>query len=273
MPDDVHPMLKPTAADHADKALRALTSGIDLVAPGFGSFVGELLSTVIPNTTSERIAEYLTRLGRRLTALEVRLDGLAERLGPEQIALFEDGARSAVRSTSSERIERLAAVVAYGMAADDREAERNREVLQILEQLSEADLLRLDSFIWRTGPDPRRRSRPKHPWADYGEGYESLPPAEQTRIAMAARSRAADVKALEERRIAKLLALNLLHQPTGLVPGRPLLGGGQGMPVIKKEEPRLTHLGAMILARTGLGQDTWDGVLEREREAAEWGET
>lgn len=269
MSDDLHPMLRPNASDRAEKALKALTSSIDIVAPGCGSFLGELISAVIPNTTSQRIAEYLTRVGRRLAALEVRVEGLEKKLGPEQVALFEDGARSAARSTSSQRIERLAAVVAYGMATDDGEAERNRTVLQILDQLSEADLLRLDSFIWRMGPDPRRPSGPQHPWANYGEGFESLPPAEQTRIAMAARSQAEEVKALEDHRIAKLLALNLLQQPTGLVPGRPLLGGGKGMPIIKKEEPRLTHLGAMVLAKTGLGQDTWEGVLERDREAAE----
>lgn len=41
------------------------------------------------------------------------------------------------------------------------------------------------------------------------------------------------------------------------------------MPIIKKEEPRLTPLGAMVLTKTSLGQDTWEGVLERDREAAE----
>lgn len=267
MSESLHPLLRPTAGDQVEKALRALTSAVDVLAPGWGGFFGELIGSVIPNTASHRMAELLTRVSRRLQQLEVKVDGLTERLGPEQIALFEDGARSAIKATSVSRIERLARVVAHGLAAGDVEAEKCRVIVQILDQLSEPDLIKLDGYVWRGGGSPRSTDFP--PRAADAE-TEQLPAAEQLQRAMVAREQKEDQRALDLHRITKLINMNLLSQTTTIGPGRLQLGGGPGLPVINTDPPKLTRLGALVLEHAGLGQPTWDGVFEREREAAEW---
>lgn len=267
MPEGLHPLLRPTAGDQVEKALRALTSAVDALAPGWGGFFGELIGSVIPNTASHRTAELLTRVSRRLQHLEVKVDGLTERLGPEQIALFEDGARSAIKATSVSRIERLARVVAHGLAANDAEAEKCRVIIQILDQLSEPDLIKLDGYVWRGGRNPRLSDFP--PRAE-DAGTEQLPVAEQMQRAVVAREQKEDQKALELHRVTKLINLNLLSQTTTIGSGRPALGGRPTLPVITTDQPKLTRLGALVLDHAGLGQPTWEGVFEREREAAEW---
>lgn len=266
---DIHPSLKTSAADHAERVLRAITSAVDVVAPGVGSIFGELIGTVIPNRRSQRFEEFLTRLARRINTTDQRLDALIERLGAEQIALFEDGARGAVRATSSERIDRIARLVARGLTADEIEAERSRVLVDLLERLTEADLRYLDGFIYRQGRDPRGSPEPKG-GLDYGPAFEALSAPEQWKIALEVRARVAETKAIEEYRVAKLIGLNLLIQPIELTPGRPLLGGGVGLPQMTKDHIKLTPLGRLILDRAGLGQATWDEVLEREREARLW---
>lgn len=267
MTEEVHPTLRPTAADRAEKALKALTSGVDLVAPGWGGFFGELVSSIIPNTAAQRLAEFVSRLSRRLHMLEARVEILSERLGPEQTALFEEGARSAVKATSSLRIQRLADLVAHGMTANEAEAERDRAILAILDQLSERDILCLDGFVPRMGRDPRLATEPDNPWADYGAGFQDLSIAEKNRVAREIRSREMEEKALEAHRVAKLLKLNLLDQVEGLLPGRPRLDGGLPLPVLAKDPPTLSTLGRIVLHRTGLGQATWEQRLAVPSEA------
>lgn len=225
MAEDIHPALKAGAADHAATALKAISSAVDIVVPGAGSVFGELISFVIPNLRSQRFEEFLTRLARRIGKTEQRLDALIERLGPEQVALFEDGARGAVRATTSERIDRFARLVANGLTADEAEAERNRVLVALLEQVSETDLFYLDGFVGRMGPDPRGKST-RFARLDYGPGFDDLPAPEQFKVAREVRAKVSEVEAIEEYRLTKLINLNLLLQPVVLTPGRPQLGGG-----------------------------------------------
>ena len=265
MTKDIHPMLKPGASDYAEKALRSITSAVDVVAPGVGSVFGELIGAIIPNTRSQRFEEFLTRLARRISMTERKLDALIDGLGPEQIALFEDGARGAVRATTPARIDRFARMVARGLTADEIEAERVRVLVALLEQLSESDLLYLDGFVGRMGPDPRGRSSCGRS-LDFGPGFEDLSSVEQMKVARDVRARQREVDAIEEYRLTKLVNLNLLLQPVLLVPGRPQLGGGMGLPQMAKDRVSLTVLGHLILVRAGLGQETWEDVMLRESE-------
>lgn len=265
MTGDIHPTLRRNASDFAAMGLRALTSTVDQWLPGGGSFFGELIAEVIPNTTSRRLLEYVTRLGRQLAALEARVDDLGQ-LDTEQLALFEDGARSSVRATTPNRIERVARIVAHSWTKPDVDAERSRIILALLDQLSENDLLALDQYIHRMGPDPRRGANSPSDYPDVtGLGF-----AEANAIFMAAKAQSDDRAAIEMHRLTKLIGMNLLEQPVGLMPGRPLIRGGQGLPQIAKEQPRLTRLGKLVLEEAGLGQPTWEEVLIREQDASKW---
>jgi hypothetical protein len=263
--EDVHPLLRPSAADHAATLLRGLSSAVDVAAPGWGSVFGELIGSVIPNLRSERVEEYITRLGRELRALRAQVDDLIQKLGPEQIALFEDGARSAARATSHDRIARIARMVAAGMTSEEEEAARARELMALLDQLTEADLFYLDRFVPRGGLDPR-------PWSR-GETYvqrlgEITYPLTDERLAalVEAQFKDAEAKAVKDYRPAKMINLNVLQQQTGIVEKRTKFDG-RPTPELKTGKPQLTSLGYMLLLKAGLGQRTWDEVLAREGDA------
>ena len=153
MPDDISPAIRPNAADHAASGLQALTSLADIAVPGIGSFFGLLVGQVIPNQRNERMAEFITRLSRRLRIAEEGLDALNQRystfvdkLGPEQRALFEDGAYASARATSTSRIDGISKVVADGLNADEATAIQQRMALQLISELSEEDVIVLLSY-------------------------------------------------------------------------------------------------------------------------------
>src|SRR5207302_7837667 len=106
------------------------TIAVDVAMPGMGSFFGMLIGQIIPNQRNERLVEYVTRLSRRLAVVEGQFRQasaadleqspadaaeayakIASPLGPEQLALFEDGAYAAARATSPERNERISSDV------------------------------------------------------------------------------------------------------------------------------------------------------------------
>jgi hypothetical protein len=243
--EDVHPMLRPTAADRAADTLRALTSAVDLIAPGVGSVFGQLIGSVIPNLRSERFELYLTLLGRRLRALDTRLEALAERLGPEGIALFEEGARSAGRATREERIRQVALLVSGGISADEKNAATSRDLMRILDEVTDSELALLDSFVWRLGPDPRGESGVRFHQGSAASWREA--------------------QMFHEMRLVRLERLALIKRETELVPGQQRYDGLSAVPQMVRQEPRLTDLGKRLLVEVGMGQSTWDEVLTREQ--------
>lgn len=135
--------LKPTAADTAADALTAITSLIDVAAPGLGSVFGMLVGQVIPGLHRQRVTEYLTRLAARLRRVESGLASLEEivrAVSETHLALIEDGAVYAARATTSERIDAIVALVAGGITANQERAAADRRVLRTLGDLDEVEL-------------------------------------------------------------------------------------------------------------------------------------
>ena len=154
------PALRENTSDRAVTGLRAITSAIDVIMPGAGSLFGELAGVVIPNQRGQRLVEYVARLGRllrdhseilraqndRVEDLESAFREIASKLGAEQVALFEAGARSSAQTTSRERIAQIAKIVAEGLTSDDAKTERQRRMLEIVSDLSDLDVLTLSSL-------------------------------------------------------------------------------------------------------------------------------
>ena len=72
---------------------------------------------------------------------------------PHQKALFEEGALAATRATSPERIEGIAAIVAEGITGEAAEAEDRRRLLQLVNELSEDEIVLLCDYTQRYGSD------------------------------------------------------------------------------------------------------------------------
>lgn len=230
MSEDVHPTLRRNVSDQAHDLLVALSSGVDILAPGWGSAFGYLVGEVIPNRREERFAEYLTKLGRKLAQLSQDISLIRE-LGPERTALFEDGAREAARSTTAERIERVAGIVAGGISSGEDQALLTRELLAVFASLSDAEVATLASYAG-IQPQPSQQSGP-------------LP--ERAVVMEAMREHQVRLKL----RTGRLLSLGLLEERQALVAENYRLNDRTGQRLVK-DRPTVTPLGRAILIEVGL---------------------
>jgi hypothetical protein len=162
---ELTPSLRSNESDHAATALQSLTSLVDVVAPGLGSFFGTMIGYVLPNQRLERFGAFATKLARRLQIVEGSVDELraqyirlAQEFGPEQRALFEDGAYAAIRATTDDRIDVVSRIVAEGLAGDEVKATEQRRVLDLIGDLSDEDIVVLCSYTSKFGRDDEWRA-------------------------------------------------------------------------------------------------------------------
>jgi hypothetical protein len=224
--------LEPTASDRAVQGLQAITSAVDMAVPGVGSFFGALVGQIIPNQRNERLVEYCVRLGRRLQVAEgavedlrARLEALAANLTPEQLALFEDGAAAAVKATSEDRVDTIARIVAAGLTNDDAKAADQRRLLDLLNELSDEDVVVLCSYTHRYGRDP---------------GWRELHKASLSPVAVHMQSSEGEMDqgTMRDIRKAKLVRLRVLEE-------KPSSNG-------RSTSTDLTRIGRFVLRHLGL---------------------
>lgn len=159
--DKLPRQLEATFNDHAATWLRATLGNI----PVGGALVTELVGVIIPNLREERVVRYLAHLAEKLAATKEDMEALRTRLHDvEKAALLEDGANGAARATGPDRIEQLAGMVAAGLLGSSREAEDQRAVVRLLNDLTEADLRYLMLMTKTYGDDVEWRKRSGFDW-------------------------------------------------------------------------------------------------------------
>ena len=129
-----------------DKVVALIRAGASIVPAG--GFFTELVTSIIPNQRIERIETFIKRLDDRVELLEGRETKRFEenKIDPEYIALFEDGALYAVRSTSEERIEYISSAVVNGMTSENLAAIEARHILGLLNEINDIELIWLCSY-------------------------------------------------------------------------------------------------------------------------------
>lgn len=141
----LQPELGTQRTDHLAATLRGIAGAV----PVAGGVIAEIINYIIPNQRTERFESYLMLLAKRLQALEA--SAIKEKLtSPENIDLFEDGARQAIRAISKERMEYIVAAVADGITNDDRQKLHSKRLLSILEQLDDEEILILHAYAQRS---------------------------------------------------------------------------------------------------------------------------
>lgn len=237
MSDEIHPSLRKNASDHAHELLLALSSAVDVAAPGWGSSFGYLVGEVIPNRRPDRIARFLTKLVHKLELLDQRCS-ILEQLSAEKAALFEDGGREAVRSTSDDRIDRVAEIVASGMVGDDLETALRRDLLALFASLSDGELASLAAYA---GIRPDIPEAPQDVQIDRKTAMNAL----------------ARMRSVSDFHRVRLISLGLLEQKQVLVPDRYRLGSRAREANPQKlvtERPNPTAVGRALLVELGLLQ-------------------
>jgi hypothetical protein len=145
----------PKGTDHLsnrgiDYLVSALRSGIGIL-PIYGSFLAELVTVTIPNQRLDRIANYVRALAKRLARFEKSfLDEQAKR--SDFCELVEESFHQAARSTTEERREYIANLIANGLREDQEDYLRSRFLLRILGQLNDAEILILHYYDLGNSP-------------------------------------------------------------------------------------------------------------------------
>lgn len=230
------PPVEPTSRDRTFSAVQGLMGALPMV----GSIVANLLHQIIPEQRWERIREYLSKLEGRLAAVEAQTLASALR-EPRKVDLFEDGAVQAVRALSSQRLDYIAALVARGLTADEREEIEAKRLLKLLNQIDDDQIVILQSKL-------SRHMRSKEFYDRHGEVLEP--------VAAHLGSSREDLDREAMYRLARrqLVDLGLLDQ-TFRKPRRgdlPEFDEKTGM--IKSQGTRLNPLGRLLLRRIGLAE-------------------
>lgn len=231
MSDEVNPKLRRNVSDHAHDLLLALSSAVDVHVPGWGSAFGYLVGEVIPNRREDRFAEYLAKLGRKLTELEQSMS-MFNQLSSEKLALFEDGGRESARSTTSNRIDTVADIVARGISADDFEASMRRDLLALFAGLSDGEIVTLARYA----------------------GINSDPADKISTLGVDRETAWKRLRARAEFHEARLLSLGLLEKKQTLAKNRYATGSrrSESPQKIVEDRPRITSVGTALLVEVGL---------------------
>jgi hypothetical protein len=201
---ELHPKLEVSAADRTAKALKVVASGVPII----GGPLAEILTDFIPQQRLDRVCELLSLLHERQIEFGNDFAEFRARYSPEKIALIEDGIRYAGRALTSERIVRIVDIVAKGLtdAAVDVEDERN--FLELLDRVSDADIILLLSYTDKRGKD-----------ADWMRANDRIVSRNQlTKIYAAsveAENKAWDEDALRQLRLRRVVSLGLLVEQSG----------------------------------------------------------
>lgn len=131
-------------------------------APVVGSLLSEVAGAIIPNQRIDRIAKFAEILEQRLSTLEESF--LRSQLSNEEfVGIMEEAMIQASRSTSNDRREYLASIVASGLTDKEIEYNETRRILTILGELSDAEVILLRSYLVRTiGGDEEFREKHKN---------------------------------------------------------------------------------------------------------------
>ena len=217
--------------DHATTSVKLLGSLVPLI----GGPLSVLIAETIPNQRLDRIVKYLRYIEERLANLEKKeIEGLLN--DPERVDLVESGGYLAARSTSPDRLERIAEIVFRGLSKNDTNLIRRKRLLTLFGEIDDDQFLilnaygkslgRISSQVWETVDRP--------PPATLGSSQEQLENA-----------------ALYEVGKQNLLRLGLLERKYDQVkkdsypPFDPKSGGF-------KSRLEISHLGRMLLKEAGI---------------------
>ena len=125
----------------------AVVRGVVGAVPVVGPLIAEVISGVIPGQKLQRLERWLNLFSSRVTSLENGFERLNERLRtPEGADILEDGLLEASRAVSEERLERLARLLANGLAGPDFEHDRVKTLARLFAGLTDAEIVLLTFY-------------------------------------------------------------------------------------------------------------------------------
>ncbi len=203
--------------------------------PLVGGPLSTLITETIPNLRQDRIVKYLRNLDERLATLEKNeIDELQN--DPEKVDLIESGGYLAARSTSTDRLERIAEIVFRGLSKADSNFIRRKRLIALFGEIDD------DEFMILTAYGQSYGGYASQAW----EAVDQPPPA-----TLGSSEEQLENAKLFELGKQNLLRVGLLERNYGQVkkdsypPFDPKTGGF-------KSRVEISHLGRMLLREAGI---------------------
>jgi hypothetical protein len=211
------------------------------LVPFAGSFLVELAGTVIPHQRIDRIAKFAADLEKRFSGFEQAY--IRAQLRNENFTdLMEEALRQAARSTSDERRQHIASLIANSLTPEAISFVESKHLLRILGEVNDIEILLLRSYLHATiGGDEEFRT--KH------QDVLRLAP-----VHMGSSPSDVEKRTLHDSYKQHLSRLGLLKE-TFQVDSKtkmPVFDSGTGSP--KLQSYRITSLGRLLLGQVGLAE-------------------
>lgn len=122
----------------------AVVRGVVGAVPVIGPLVAEVLVGVIPGQKLDRLEQWLKLFSTRVSSLEEGIERLRARLRtPEGADILEDCLLEASRALSTERLDRLARILANGLADEEFAHDRLKTLARLFGSLTDSEFVLL----------------------------------------------------------------------------------------------------------------------------------
>jgi hypothetical protein len=227
------------SADYVATAAKAVLGAV----PFAGSLLAELAGAIIPNQRIDRIVRFASELNVRLEGIEEAT--LRAHLSNENFTdLLEEGLRQAARSTTDERLQHIAQVIANSLTSEDVSFIESKHLLRILGEINDIEVIWLRSYL-HPSRDGDEEFREKH--ADLLKPIAAHLGSPQEDV---------DQETMQQSYKGHLCRLELLRERYKIDPKTkmPEYEASKGRPRIVGYE--LTPIGQLLLRHMGLGNES-----------------
>lgn len=137
--------LAPNRSDYVVIAAKAALGAV----PFAGSLLAEIAGTVIPNQRIDRIVRFAMELEKKLADLEQ--DRVRVHLSDDSFTdLIEEGLHQAARSTTDDRRQHIANIVANSLTSEDISFIESKHLLRLLGEVNDIEVIWLRFFLHPT---------------------------------------------------------------------------------------------------------------------------
>jgi hypothetical protein len=139
--EDASEVVRTQAIDYVTSG----TKGVLGAVPFTGSLFAEIAGSIIPNQRIDRIADLAVKLDQRIKSLEK--EQITSQLNDQEFTdLVEEALRQASRSTTEDRREYLASLVANSLSSEEITHLESKHLMRILGELNDLEVLWLRFF-------------------------------------------------------------------------------------------------------------------------------
>jgi len=118
----------------------------------FGSPVGELITSFIPNQKIERVVKVTEKFNEKLIDYNSKLNDVEKRINIVELKnnefadLYEEGANQASRALTDERLEYIASLLANSLTDEKLEHIETKKLLEFLNEINDTEIIFLQYY-------------------------------------------------------------------------------------------------------------------------------